>query len=82
MTPNVFESPALPLLLELERAGLELADQFATAQLQPAAVYTPFGTGDIFAGVLSGLRERGIGCPVIGISVNRTVDRCRESLDT
>lgn len=64
------------------RAGLELADQMATAQVQPAAVYTPFGTGGIFAGVLSALRERGIGCPVIGISVNRTVDRCRESLDT
>ena len=64
------------------RAGLELADQIATARLQPAAVYTPFGTGGIFAGVLSALRERGIGCPVIGISVNRTVDRCRESLDT
>ena len=64
------------------RAGLELADQIATVQLQPAAVYTPFGTGGIFAGVLTALRERGIGCPVIGISVNRTVPRCRESLDT
>ena len=31
---------------------------------------------------LAPLRERGIGCPVIGISVNRTVPRCRESLDT
>ena len=64
------------------RAGLELADQIATVQLQPAAVYTPFGTGGIFAGVLTALRERGIGCSVIGISVNRTVPRCRESLDT
>ena len=64
------------------RAGLELADQIARASLQPAAVYTPFGTGGIFAGTLTALRERGIGCPVIGVSVNRTVDRCRESLDT
>ena len=54
----------------------------ATAGLEPAALYTPFGTGGIFAGMLSALRERGIGCPVIGISVNRVVDRCRESLAT
>ena len=64
------------------RAGLELVDQIAEARLQPAAIYTPFGTGGIFAGVLSALRERSIGCPVIGISVNRSVDQCRESLDT
>jgi 1-aminocyclopropane-1-carboxylate deaminase/D-cysteine desulfhydrase-like pyridoxal-dependent ACC family enzyme len=64
------------------QAGLELADQIADAGLQPAAVYTPFGTGGIFAGTLSALRVRGIGCPVIGISVNRGTDRCRESLDT
>ena len=64
------------------RAGLELADQMAGAGLRPAAVYTPFGTGGIFAGVLSALRARGIGCPVVGISVNRAVEVCRESLDT
>ena len=52
--------------------------QIATVGLQPA----PFGTGGIFTGVLSALRERGIGFPVIGISVNRTVDRCGESVDT
>jgi D-cysteine desulfhydrase len=63
------------------RAGLELADQIATVPLRPAAVYTPFGTGGIFTGVLLALRERGIECPVIGISVNRAVDRCRESVD-
>jgi D-cysteine desulfhydrase len=63
------------------RAGLELADQIAGTGIQPAAVYTPFGTGGIFAGTLTALRERGIGCPVIGISVNRAVVRCRESLD-
>jgi D-cysteine desulfhydrase len=63
------------------RAGLELADQIAAVPLQPAAVYTPFGTGGIFTGVLSALRERDIGCPVIGISVNRAVDRCLENVD-
>ena len=64
------------------RAGLELADQMADRGVRPAAVYTPFGTGGIFAGVLSALRARGVGCPVIGISVNRSADRCRESLGT
>ncbi len=64
------------------RAGLELADQLVGSGLEPAAVYTPFGTGGIFAGTLSALRARGIDCPVIGISVNRGVERCRRSLDT
>ena len=64
------------------RAGLELVDQIAQASIQPAAVYIPFGTGGIFAGMLSALRARGIGCPVVGISVNRAADRCHQSLDT
>ena len=64
------------------RAGLELADQIDQAGIQPAAVYVPFGTGGIFAGTLSALRERRIGCPVVGISVNRAAERCHESLDT
>ena len=64
------------------RAGLELADQITAAPFRPAAVYTPFGTGGIFTGTLTALRERGIGCPVIGVSVNRAVGQCRESLDT
>ena len=64
------------------RAGVELAAQLTETGLRPAAIYTPFGTGGIFAGMLSALRERDIGCPVIGISVNRDADRCRENLDT
>ncbi len=64
------------------RAGLELSDQLAEMEIQPAAIYTPFGTGGIFAGTLTALRERGIDCPVIGISVNRPTEQCRAGLDT
>ena len=64
------------------RAGLELADQLAASGLTPAAVYTPFGTGGIFSGTLTALRERGIDCPVIGIGVNGDTERCRTNLDT
>jgi D-cysteine desulfhydrase len=63
------------------RCGLELADQLTALGLEPAAIYTPFGTGGIFAGTLSALRARGIGCPVVGISVNRGAKQCRESFD-
>ena len=64
------------------RGGLELVGQLAAAGLEPAAVYLPFGTGGIFAGILVALRAGGIGCPVVGISVNSDTDRCREHLDT
>lgn len=64
------------------RAGLELADQLALAGVRPAAFYVPFGTGGIFAGLLSGLRARGIDCPAIGISVSHDADSCREGLGT
>jgi D-cysteine desulfhydrase len=63
------------------RAGLELADQLAGLGLEPSAVYTPFGTGGILAGMTTALRARGIECPVVGISVNRGVERCRAGLD-
>ena len=63
------------------RAGLELADQLAEGDVRPAAVYVPFGTGGICAGATTGLRARGIDCPVIGISVNQRLDACRAQLD-
>jgi D-cysteine desulfhydrase len=63
------------------RAGLELAEQLAESGLTPAAVYTPFGTGGIFAGTLTALRDLGIDCPVIGISVNGDGAQCRANLD-
>ena len=64
------------------RAGLELMDDIEERGLQPAAVYTPFGTGGIFTGTLTALRERGLDCPVIGISVNRDEATCRAGFDT
>ena len=64
------------------RAGLELADQMTAAGFSPAAVYVPFGTGGIMAGVLAALRARDFDCPVVGISVNVEADRCRENLET
>lgn len=63
------------------RAGLELADQLAGLGVEPSAVYTPFGTGGILAGTTTAFRARGLDCPVVGISVNRGLDRCREGLD-
>ncbi len=63
------------------RAGLELVDQIEDRGLQLDAIYVPFGTGGIFTATLLVLRERGIHCPLIGISVNRDLDRCHEHLE-
>ncbi|MDA1091751.1 MAG: D-cysteine desulfhydrase family protein [Acidobacteria bacterium] len=63
------------------RAGLELVDQLTERNLTPAAVYAPFGTGGIFTGLLTALRERAVDCPVIGISVNRNLEQCQANLD-
>ena len=63
------------------RAGLEIADQLDAEGVRLDAVYTPFGTGGIFTSILFALRERGIDCPVIGISVNARLDRCRENFE-
>ncbi|MHB8621540.1 MAG: 1-aminocyclopropane-1-carboxylate deaminase/D-cysteine desulfhydrase, partial [Chloroflexota bacterium] len=64
------------------RAGLELADQFAALGISPAAVYVPFGTGGILAGLLYALRARGVASVLVGISVNREQARCEENLHT
>jgi D-cysteine desulfhydrase len=63
------------------RAGLELADQLEADGIQPDAVYTPFGTGGIFTSMLLSLRERGLDCPVVGVSVNARLEKCRENLE-
>lgn len=60
------------------RAGLELAGQLEAESIRPDAVYTPFGTGGIFTSTLLALRERGVDCPIIGISVNARLEKCRE----
>ena len=41
MTPDVFESPALPLLLELERDGFDLGVRSGTLWIKPARRLTP-----------------------------------------
>jgi D-cysteine desulfhydrase len=63
------------------RAGLELADQLEEQGWWPDAIYTPFGTGGVFSGLLVALRARGIATPLIGISVNRDASYCQQSLE-
>jgi 1-aminocyclopropane-1-carboxylate deaminase/D-cysteine desulfhydrase-like pyridoxal-dependent ACC family enzyme len=63
------------------RCGLEIARQVSEQNLQLDAIYSPFGTGGIFTALLLALREKGIDCPMIGISVNRKRERCYESLE-
>ncbi len=63
------------------RCGLEIASQMTDQGLHLDAIYVPFGTGGIFTGLLLALREKGITCPLIGISVNRKREQCYESLE-
>jgi D-cysteine desulfhydrase len=63
------------------RCGLEIASQVADQGLHLDAIYVPFGTGGIFTGLLLALREKGITCPIIGISVNRKRAQCDESVE-
>jgi D-cysteine desulfhydrase len=63
------------------RCGLEITSQVADQGLHLDALYVPFGTGGIFAGLLLALREKGITCPIIGISVNRKREQCYESVE-
>jgi 1-aminocyclopropane-1-carboxylate deaminase/D-cysteine desulfhydrase-like pyridoxal-dependent ACC family enzyme len=62
------------------RAGFELAGQLEALGMRPAALYTPFGTGGIFAGLYVALRERGVTVPMVGISVNRDRAACEDLL--
>ena len=63
------------------RATLELVEQLKDLNLEPDAIYTPFGTGGIFSAMLLTLRECGIDSPLIGISVNRKQPECLENLE-
>lgn len=60
------------------RAGFELAAQMREVQLSPDAIYTPFGTGGIFTALLFSLRDAGYRCPMVGVSVNRKENMCRQ----
>jgi D-cysteine desulfhydrase len=63
------------------RCGLEIARQIAEQDLHLDAIYTPFGTGGIFTALLLSLREQGITCPLIGISVNQKQTACYDQLE-
>ena len=63
------------------RCGLEISSQVAEQGLHLDAVYAPFGTGGIFTALLLSLRELGITCPLIGISVNQKQASCYEQLE-
>ncbi len=63
------------------RCGLEIANQLAERRISLDAIYAPFGTGGIFTALLLSLRERGITCPLIGISVNQKQQWCREQFE-
>ena len=62
-------------------AGLELADQLRDEGLDPAAVYTPFGTGGVLTASMLALRDRGFEAHFVGISVNRGEPECRDNID-
>lgn len=64
------------------RAGVELANQLDDARLRPDALYLPFGTGGIAAGIAIGLHAAGKNIPLIGCSVNRPVSACAGQFDT
>ena len=61
--------------------ALEIFKQLSTQGIVPDAVYLPFGTGGIFTAMMLTFREKGIDAPFIGISVNRSLDKCYANLD-
>ena len=62
------------------RGTLETLSQLPDGGRELDVFYVPFGTGGIFAATLLTLREQGIHCPIIGISVNRDQPTCQENL--
>ena len=63
------------------RCGLEIVNQIAEQKITLDAIYAPFGTGGIFTALLLSLREQGVTCPLIGISVNQKQAWCHEKLE-
>ena len=63
------------------RGALETLGQLPLGGQELDALYVPFGTGGIFTATLLTLREKGVDCPLIGISVNRPDAQCRENLE-
>ena len=63
------------------RGALETLRQLPEGGQELDALYVPFGTGGIFTAMLLTLREQGVTCPVIGISVNRASSTCHDNLE-
>ena len=61
--------------------GLEIMHQLDERNISLDAVYAPFGTGGIFTSLLFAMRNNGVRCPFIGISVGRDSSACHENLD-
>ncbi len=61
--------------------ALEMLRQLEQQQLEPDAVYTPFGTGGIFTAMLLTFRAQGYQAPFMGISVNRNLQMCQANLE-
>jgi D-cysteine desulfhydrase family pyridoxal phosphate-dependent enzyme len=63
------------------RGALETIKQLEAADIHPDAVYTPFGTGGIFAAMLLTFRQKDRNTPFVGISVNRNQAQCSANLE-
>ena len=61
--------------------GLELVDQLQDIDVSPDAIYTPFGTGGVLAGLMTAFRASRIGSRFVGVSVNRDEAECARYLD-
>lgn len=61
--------------------AIELIQQLLDRGVVPDVIYTPFGTGGIFTAYLLTMRSVGMDAKIVGISVNRSLERCEENLD-
>jgi 1-aminocyclopropane-1-carboxylate deaminase/D-cysteine desulfhydrase-like pyridoxal-dependent ACC family enzyme len=60
--------------------ALELTTQLERMELNPVRIFVTCGTGTTQAGLLLGLRLLGWSLPVTGVSVARSVERCRDEI--
>ncbi|WP_020660447.1 1-aminocyclopropane-1-carboxylate deaminase/D-cysteine desulfhydrase [Amycolatopsis benzoatilytica] len=63
------------------RASIELRDQLAAAGVVPRAVWLATGSCGTQAGLLAAARWLGHPYAVVGVTVSRTADECRERVD-
>lgn len=67
-------------LLGYLAGALELTTQLEEMGLNPVRLFVTCGTGTTQAGLLLGLRLLGWSLPVTGVSVARSVERCRDEI--